>query len=482
MPKASPLRFAMAIVLGVAIFAASLYGLLFGSPAALLAVTLGYLGYEVLLSLGLGLAAVAGVRAWRTAAGARQPVSVDALPSVAVLIAAHNERLCILDTLESLAAQSGVGFEVLVASDGSTDGMNALLIERYGLQRVPGDLVAFGGCPGFPFRLLCLPKQGKGAALNAALGRTTAEVVVTLDADTTLARGALAAMALAFVDTQVEAASGFLHVRNAARGGWLPRYQFTEYVKNFLWRIGLAHLGVNLQVSGAFGGLRAATVRRLGGFSAESLVEDYEIVFRLHQRLLEAGQPYRVVTVPEAVAFTDGPRDFPSFVHQRTRWFTGFLQTLWDYRGMIANTRYGRLGRLMLPVKSIDAAFPFWGVTSLAILLGCLVTGRTTLFSWTLVLLAAKWLLDAGLFLAMLLWHRSAFPALSGLLDFRWQLFCGGTESLGFNWLRQLAVLRAYGWFFRRFHSWEQDRWVPDGAQLPAVNDGESTPQAKTGS
>jgi len=480
MPSASPWRFTLTLAIGTAIFAASVYGLLSGKPAALLGITVGYLGYEVLLTLGLCLLALMGIRRWRQEQAAVRPVSSEGLPTVAVLIAAHNERLCIVETLESLRTQCGLHFEVVIASDGSTDGMDALLVERNGLRRVPGDLVAFAGQPGFPLRLLSLPKQGKGAALNAALARTTAEVLVTLDADTTLGPDALKAMAQAFTDSQVEAASGFLHVRNAVTAGWLTRYQFTEYVKNFLWRIGLAHLGVNLQVSGAFGGLRTSTVRRLGGFSVESLVEDYEILFRLHQRLLEAGQTYRVVTVPTAAAFTDGPTGLPGFVHQRTRWFTGFLQTLWDYRGMIASRRYGRLGWLMLPVKSVDALLPFWGITSLAILVGSLASGRTELRSWTLILLGAKWLLDGGLFAAMLLWHRRTFPALSGLLSFRWQLFCGCTESLGFNWFRQLAVLRAYGWFFRRFQTWEQERWAPAASALSALND--SGPCAQTGS
>jgi cellulose synthase/poly-beta-1,6-N-acetylglucosamine synthase-like glycosyltransferase len=482
MPSASPLRFAIAVAVASAVFIGSLYGLLFGSPAALLSVSVGYLGYEVLLALGLALAAMGGIKSWRQEQARGRRASAEQLPSVAVLIAAHNERLCILETLESLRTQGGVEFEVVVASDGSTDGMNALLIEHYGLRRVPGDLVAFTGEPGFPLRLLVLPKNGKGAALNAALARTTAEVVVTLDADTTLAPDALAAMAQAFNDGRVQAASGFVYIRNAASAGWLTRYQFTEYVKNFLWRIGLAHLGVNLQVSGAFGGLRAASVRRLGGFCVESLVEDYELLFRLHQRLLEKGQPYRVVTVPEAAAFTDGPARLSGFVHQRTRWFSGFLQTLWDYRGMILNRRYGRLGLAMLPVKSIDAALPFWGFTSLAILVGSLASGRTELRTWTLTLLGAKWVLDSALFTLMLLWHRRAFAARSGLLSFRFQLFCGCTESLGFNWLRQLAVLRAYGWFFRRFQGWEQARWVPDSPQLSAANDSGLTARAHTGS
>lgn len=481
MRASSPFRFALSASLGLGVLAASLYGVLSGSPRALLAVTAGYLGYEVLLALALALACVAGIRRWQQEQGLHQPASPSELPSVAVLIAAHNERLCIVQTLESLREQTGVVFEVLVASDGSTDGMNALLTERYGLRRMPGDLVAFGGDPGFRLRLLSLPKQGKAAALNAALARTDAEVVVTLDADTTLAPRALAEMARAFTDARVQAASGFVYVGNAGTAGWLTRYQFTEYVKNFLWRIGLAHLGVNLQVSGAFGGLRAATVRRLGGFSTASLVEDYEIVFRLHQQLLEGKQSYRVVTVPSAAAFTDGPASFSSFVHQRTRWFTGFLQTLWDYRGMIGNPQYGRLGWLLLPIKSVDAALPLWGFASLAILIGTLAAGHSELRASVWALLLAKWLLDAVLVSAMLVWHARAFPQRSARLGFGWQLLYGCTESLGFNWLRQLAVLRAYAFWAARIHSWEQPRWGLAGT-LGAANDSRASTRANTGS
>jgi hypothetical protein len=147
----------------------------------------------------------------------------------------------------------------------------------------------------------------------------------------------------------------------------------------------------------------------------------------------------------------------------------------------VGSRRYGRLGWLMLPVKSIDAVFPVWGVTSLAILVFSLASGQAQLRLWTLLLLGAKWLLDAILFVAMLRWHRHTFPALSSLLSFRWQLFCGCTESLGFNWFRQLAVLRAYGWFFRRFHAWEQARWVPTRSTLSAAND-EPSAEAQTGS
>ena len=76
-------------------------------------------------------------------------------PSVSVIIAAHNEEAVIgpkLDNLLSLDYPRDC-LEVIVASDGSDDGTNEL-VRTYERQGV---------------RLLALPRQGKAAALNAAV-------------------------------------------------------------------------------------------------------------------------------------------------------------------------------------------------------------------------------------------------------------------------------------------------------------------------
>ena len=69
-------------------------------------------------------------------------------------------------------------------------------------------------------------------------------------------------LAAPFVASEVAAATGFVYVRNASQR-LLLRCQHTEYIKNFVWRMGLAHAGVNLQVSGAFGALRTSVAMRL---------------------------------------------------------------------------------------------------------------------------------------------------------------------------------------------------------------------------
>lgn len=441
-------------------------------PGALLGTTLGYFGYELGLNALLVTAAWFGLRkrGWRVGASLPgQTGAVDQERSVTVLIAAHNERSCIFETLESISTQQGINAHVIVASDGSTDGMNEALVSRRDLDR-PADGVDGIGPSGETrwtsrdgkLCLLALPKLGKGRVLNAALAHATGEIVITLDADTRLAPGALAALAAAFDDPEVVAAGGFVYVRNAAGSGssWLTRYQYWEYVKNFMWRIGLAHLGVCLQVSGAFGAFRAGVLRELGGFSGHSLVEDYEVIFRLHERLRNEGRAYRVEVAPGAVAYTEPPDTVPSFVHQRTRWFTGFLQTMWDYRRMVGNPRMGTVGFLMLPIKCVDAILPVWGFLSLAILFASLFGGAAHWQRVGLELYLGRWAVDLLLSGVMWQWHRRLFPDRAHGISGPWLALHMATEGLVFNWFRQAAVLNAYSWFVRRVQHWHQPRWV----------------------
>jgi cellulose synthase/poly-beta-1,6-N-acetylglucosamine synthase-like glycosyltransferase len=449
-------------------------------PAALFWMTGAYFGYEISVHLLLVTAAGLGLlRYWRHQSSDDGNGDRAAIPALTVVIAAHNERDCIFDTLASVFAQKGVELQVIVASDGSTDGMNALLVERYGL-RLDGD--ATGNPAGQRWSsseteprlsLLALPKVGKGGALNAGLAETQTEVVATLDADTRLAPGALAALASAFRAPETVSAGGFIYVRNAAAGRWLVRYQYWEYLKNFIWRIGLAHMGVCLQVSGAFGAFRARVLREMGGFDERSMVEDYEIIYRLHERYRLVGRSYSVEVVPAAVAYTDSPDTVSSFVHQRTRWFAGFLQTLWDYRRLVGDRRMGAVGMFMLPIKCVDAILPLWGSFSLAILLGATIYGRGGWREASFGLFAFKCGLELTLGAVMCRWHRrlTGGEKRGGLPGWRLAA-CIATEGLIFNWFRQIAVLNAYRWFVRRTRRWHQPRWGalkagPEGVPSP---------------
>jgi glycosyltransferase involved in cell wall biosynthesis len=49
------------------------------------------------------------------------PGTVASRPTVSVIVPARNEEACLRACLESLVAQTGVGFEIVVVNDASTD-------------------------------------------------------------------------------------------------------------------------------------------------------------------------------------------------------------------------------------------------------------------------------------------------------------------------------------------------------------------------
>ena len=100
--------------------------------------------------------------------------------TVQVIIPARNEEDCILRCLESLAAQQGISFEIIVVDDGSTDNTRAIA------ESVPGVRVIEAGDPGMGI-------SGKCNALIAGGKWVTAEWVLFTDADTVHYPGSLAA-------------------------------------------------------------------------------------------------------------------------------------------------------------------------------------------------------------------------------------------------------------------------------------------------
>ena len=62
-------------------------------------------------------------------------------------------------------------------------------------------------------------------------------------------------------------------------------------------------------MSGAFGVFHRDTVVEAGGFRADVIGEDMELIVRLHRMLSARGQRYRVAFIPDPVCWTDAPED-----------------------------------------------------------------------------------------------------------------------------------------------------------------------------
>ncbi len=124
----------------------------------------------------------------------RPHLTADITPSVSVVIAAHDEVAAISTRVDNLLALDYPAdrLEIVVASDGSTDG-TAKAAQRSNDARV---------------RVLDLPRTGKATALNAAVAASTGSILVFSDANTAYAPDAIRALVRSFADPDVGGVAG----------------------------------------------------------------------------------------------------------------------------------------------------------------------------------------------------------------------------------------------------------------------------------
>jgi cellulose synthase/poly-beta-1,6-N-acetylglucosamine synthase-like glycosyltransferase len=398
-----------------------------------------YIGYDTWL---LGYMVITSYRALRVAGLRTLPLQ---RPSLSVVIAARNERRDLPLALDAILAQDDQPEEILVVDDGSSDGTAQMLAQRY-----PGRV-----------RVLTKPNSGKARSLNQALSSVTSDIFVTIDADTVIEPGSISAIRTAFAEEpELAAGCGVLKpvVSRAPLGRAFELYQTFEYLRGFLWRVSWSRANVLVLVSGAFAAFRRERLAEIGGFDPRSLVEDYEVMFRLHRRSYEdRGEPLRARVIPGARATTDSPGKLRIFLKQRTRWFAGYVETMFRSADMVFEKQYGRLGSFHLPIKTVDMLLPVYGFFAVVALIAQIASG----------------LRPAGIVLYAIIFklcYDLSCHFISIFLNARWlgrkvtprfavrAVFATITEPIGFQFIRQLGALLGWIAFLRGRIEWHPQR------------------------
>ncbi len=328
-----------------------------GAAAALLAWV--YLGYPLAVALAARI----------------RPVRADAslpAPTVTVAIAVHNEAPVIEARVADALAQAGPGValvEVLVGSDGSTDGTD--------------DAVLAAAARDPRVKLVALRRAGQTPAQHVLFEAARGEVVVLTDAETRFAPGALAALVAPFRDPRVGATTGRLEWRD-------ERATATSRNEGLYWRYERrvreleSRAGWLTAVTGAFLAVRRTSYRPVPAFAS------MDHLLPLYVR--EQGQ--RVVYVPTAVA-TDRPiSGLREQFRSRTRTAT---------RGIRANLS---MARRLAPWRRPSAALAIWShkllrwMTPILVIVGTvawtgLALGGVTA-AWLVPSAVGAWLLAAA--------------------------------------------------------------------------------------
>jgi biofilm PGA synthesis N-glycosyltransferase PgaC len=306
---------------------------------------------------------------YETAAASRFSIPVS------ILAAVHNEEPIVVEAVRSELAQDYAEFEVVVVDDGSTDRTLELLIEAFDLRPVhthyrrvlPTQEIRQIYRSTSHSRLTVVDKVngGKADALNCGINLARYRYVCGVDGDTVLAKDALL-RGMRLVQRDPEQVVGvtsnlsiMLHPEEADTGprGYkhidrklLPNFQHLDYVRSFYNnRLAWTRLNTMLCTVGAFHIWRRDLLLEIGGFDPAFTCEDIELTFRVHERFRREERPYRIVCLRDHVGVTEGPARVKSLISQRARWQRVIMETVWHYRHMMFNPRYGSVGLLGTP-------------------------------------------------------------------------------------------------------------------------------------
>lgn len=245
-------------------------------------------------------------------------------PKISVIVPAWNEEIGIVRTVKSVIYNGYSDFEVIVVNDGSTDNSDAVMkkfVERLSLER-----------PHIAEKVIYLYQEngGKGRALNTGIRRADGEIVLTIDADSVLEKGALAKLVRYYVDSRIMAVVGHVRVGNTKTLVGLAQY--LEYHFGFYNKRGHAIMGAEYIFGGACASFRRTVFDEIGLFDEKNKTEDIEMSMRLRYH------GFLCTYAEDVVCYTEGASDIRGLIEQRIRWKKGRFDTFLKYRTMFFST------------------------------------------------------------------------------------------------------------------------------------------------
>lgn len=247
-------------------------------------------------------------------------------PKVSVIIPAWNEEVGLLATVKTLLKSTYTNLEIVVVNDGSTDRSDALMKSfvtsyRTAFQdsRPRTDLI-------YHYK----ENGGKGAALNAAIGLSTGDIIISIDADCVVMEETIANFVRYFQDPMVMAAVGNVKIGNTKT--LLGTIQYLEFLFSFYFKKADSLMNTIYIIGGAAGAFRREVFEKIGLYSTTNITEDIELSVRVQ----DAGM--KIVYASDAVVYTEGATQLAGLMKQRLRWKRGRFETFQNHKHLFFST------------------------------------------------------------------------------------------------------------------------------------------------
>ena len=288
---------------------------------------------------------------------------------VSVLVPAYNEEATIVATIHSLLLQNYKLYEIIVIDDGSKDETSASVLKAYSMVRTDRPIqrllhthrvesVYEGKIGNVPITLIRKENGGKADALNVGINAGRYPYFLSIDADSVLQYDSLSKIVRPVLeDDNVVAVGGAVRPCNGTeiKEGKVVHYglpnkllscmQVLEYDRSFLAaRILFDQFNGSIIISGAFGLFKKSIVVSAGGYDADTMGEDMELVVKMHVFCRENKIPYRIRYASDAICWTQVPEKFSDLCKQRRRWHIGLFQSMLSHRTILGNLDYGLVG------------------------------------------------------------------------------------------------------------------------------------------
>ncbi len=183
--------------------------------------------------------------------------------------------------------------------------------------------------------------RGKPAALNLALKYVNGDIVGVLDADSILNTDVLLNVSRKFEYPNITAIQGRLRSVNSDQNILTRIISLEEKGWYSLLMKSRDRLGLFVPITGNCFFIRKKVLDRIGGWRNE-LAEDIELSLRMFKH------GFSVKYIDNVSSWQEAPSSIRSFISQRSRWYRGYIKSLFRYGSLIKH-----LNKRMLDIEAL---------------------------------------------------------------------------------------------------------------------------------